>query len=135
MKDGKLPHPSIFLFHQPLFAHGDFGLHVLHCKVSLEYCLYGQGDFFTGFIRVSNYTPHKRVFVRYTLDNWSSSVDVTANLTHKNYKEERSDRFVFDLPYHNPGYTEFAICYESEGAGTWWDNNHGKNYRVGLSYD
>lgn len=135
MKDGKLPHPTIFQFHQPLFALGDFALQVLHHKVSLEYCLYGNGDCFTGFIRVHDSVPCKRVFLRYTLDNWTCYTDVSANLIKENFREENSHRFVFDLPYHNPGYTEFAVCCESRDGGVWWDNNHSKNYRVGLSYD
>ena len=91
--------------------------------------MYGNGNVFTGFVRVSGFVRVKRVFIRFTLDEWKSCADVSADLV---FRRDQSNRYVLDLPYFNPGYTEFALCVESEDGRSWWDNNSGKNYRVGL---
>ncbi len=82
---------------------------------------------------MSDSVPAKRLFVHYTLDEWKSCADVSANLIKTNYKREQTNKYVFDLPYFNSGCTDFALCLESKDGRTWWDNNSGKNYRVGQS--
>ncbi len=94
--------------------------------------MYGNGNVFTGFVRVSGFVRVKRVFSRFTLDEWKSCADVSADLVKKFFRRDQSNRYVLDLPYFNPGYTEFALCVDSEDGRSWWDNNSGKNYRVGL---
>lgn len=134
-KDGKLPHPCIFTqFAQPLFYHGDFPLHVSVHKISLEFCIYGSGTEFTAFVRVTDSLSVRSVFARYTVDDWRSSIDVDADLVQKHYKEEDSDRYVCDMAYFNPGTTEFALCVKTTEGRELWDNNSGRNYKVGLTY-
>ncbi|XP_064394823.1 uncharacterized protein LOC135342069 isoform X1 [Halichondria panicea] len=133
--DTKLSSPTIFQFDHPLFREGCFASRVHRKKISLEYCLYGCGNEFTGFVRVSDSVSAKKLFVFYTLDEWKSCTDVSATLIRTNYKGEQMNRYAFDLPYFNPGCTDFALCLESEDGKSWWDNNYGKNYRVGLDYN
>lgn len=68
-----------------------------------------------------------QVFVRYTLDEWSTQEDTPAE------QQEGSNTYIFQLPCHNPGNTEFALCVLSEDGGEWWDNNEYQNYTVGLN--
>ena len=83
----------------------------------------------TGIVVVRNITYEKRVFVRYTIDNWKSHSDLdTFYIT--NTGEGSFDRFSFTLSL--PASTnclEFAICYDTPTA-QYWDNNDGVNYRV-----
>lgn len=134
VKDGKFPSPSIFQFDQPQHSEGDLALRVQRLKISLEYCMCGSTNEFSGFVRVSDSVTVKHVFARYTCDEWVSHTDVPANLNAKNYREEQSDRYVFDMPFCNSGYTDFCLCVESVDGEVWWDNNFGNNYRVGLNY-
>ena len=133
--DTKFSSPTIFQFDHPLFREGCFASRVHRKKISLEYCLYGCGNEFTGFVRVSDSVLAKKLFVHYTLDEWKSCADISATLIRTNYKGEQTNRYAFDLPYFNPGCTDFALCLESEDGKSWWDNNSGKKYRVGLDYN
>ena len=116
---------SPFQFHQPAFCDEDFNLKVLQSKVSLEYCVHGRSKSFLGFVLVHNEAYHKKVFIRYTHDNWATFHDAEAHWMCS-CSEGASDRFRFTLPMME---TDFAICYVVNGQEH-WDNNHGHNYHV-----
>ena len=135
VRDGKLPHPCLFAqFNQPLLYARDFPLRVRMHKISLEYCIYGFCTEFTAFVRVLNSIAVQCVFARFTVDDWRSCTDVQASLVTKMFRGENSDRYVCDIPYINPGPTEFALCVKTKD-NEWWDNNSSKNYRVGIIYN
>ena len=71
---------------------GDFDQRVCREKVLLELCVHGQNDTLSGFIRVANITYYKKVFVRFTYDDWSTT-EVVANY----YGDYATDQFLFDL--------------------------------------
>ena len=108
----------------------DFDQRVSMEKVVLEFCVHGHNNFLSGFIRVANVTYHKNVFVRYSYDGWSSHRDVKASYT-MSYTDCNADQFSFEIPLKQL-FTclEFVICYETDGRGTFWDNNEGKCYTV-----
>ncbi|RXM31157.1 Protein phosphatase 1 regulatory subunit 3D [Acipenser ruthenus] len=129
----RTPTQSNFLetqFVNPLQAPG-FLERVQQMKVSLE--TVGTDDFsINGVIRVLNISFEKKVFVRYTLDNWLSFMDVPASYIY-NSSNGTTDRFSFKLitpTFQESGGTlQFAIKY-CVGVEEYWDNNKGNNYKI-----
>ena len=108
----------------------DFDQRVCREKVLLEFCVHGHNDTLSGYIRVANITYHKKVFVRFTYDDWSTTEEVVANY-NKSYGDYATDQFSFDLTLKKEfTLMQFIIGYESEGHGTLWDNHRGKSYGV-----
>ena len=108
----------------------DFDQLVSKVKVLLEFCVHGHNDLLSGFIRVANITYHKNVFLRFSYDGWSSYDDVRASHCFS-YTECSTDQFSFEIPLRQLFSTlEFVIGYETDGCGTFWDNNGGKCYTV-----
>ena len=108
----------------------DFDQRISREKVLLEFCVHGHNDLLSGFIRVANITYHKNVFVRFSYDGWSSHDDVKASHCFS-YTEYNTDKFSFEIPLRRYFTTlEFVIGYETDGCGTYWDNNGGKCYTI-----
>lgn len=85
-----------------------------------------------GHIKVKNLAYEKRLFVRYTLDNWSSYQETSA---HYVYACSTADLDTFKFEIFIPEdlekdiKIEFAICYQVLGL-QFWDNNCGDNFRL-----
>lgn len=92
-----------------------------------------DGKSLRGIVRVKNLSFHKWVAVRFTLDNWQTVSEVSAE--HLQSFSATVDRFVFgiklqDLLARIEEKTMFvAIRYTVDGREI-WDNNGGDNYRV-----
>ncbi|EDO47072.1 predicted protein [Nematostella vectensis] len=118
---------------QPSSRH-DWNKHSIQRKVSLENAFVGgnNGMVLVGLIRVWNIAYEKKVFVRYSTDNWSSYVDLPAEFMSQSH-EGTIDKYVFKLlaPVGLAvGDTiEFAVCY-CVNEQKHWDNNKGNNYIV-----
>ncbi|XP_072926475.1 protein phosphatase 1 regulatory subunit 3D [Hemitrygon akajei] len=85
-----------------------------------------------GLIRVSNIAFEKQVVVRYTLNQWTSFVDIVAS--HSSHSPDgQTDNFFFKLItplfLDMGGTMQFAIRYLVAGQ-EFWDNNKGLNYHV-----
>uniref|UniRef100_A0A0N5APC5 CBM21 domain-containing protein n=1 Tax=Syphacia muris TaxID=451379 RepID=A0A0N5APC5_9BILA len=98
------------------------------CLKSIE----TRGSNITGTIIVVNYNYRKEVYVRYTLDNWNSYIEVAGMYINGNVTEN-IDMFSFSLflPQSLPvGVNcEFCLRYKCDGK-EYWDNNDGHNYSV-----
>ncbi|MEE6499904.1 hypothetical protein FKM82_003630 [Ascaphus truei] len=86
----------------------------------------------SGELRVLNLSFEKEVTVRYTVDSWGTSYEVTATYL-RGCSDRYTDRFSFKLLcpalLTKEGELEFAIRYRVCGA-EYWDNNDGGNYKV-----
>lgn len=132
---------------------------LLECVISQQRPVFLENMFLSvdkkyllGQVAVSNMSFEKSVNVRYTLDNWSTVVEILAVyipdspsiLRNNNY-----DRFMFKIsldlflngfhPTQNSQSSsaeelssELCIKYSVPGMET-WDNNDGKNYQFTLS--
>ena len=92
----------------------------------------GVGGVMTGRVRVFNVAFEKRVFVRYTTDDWATWQEVEgSHLGDQNdwgFRIEGLGESVGSLP----GLVRYAVRYES-GQGVWWDNNTGQDYQHVLA--
>ncbi|KAJ8411280.1 hypothetical protein AAFF_G00172860 [Aldrovandia affinis] len=84
-----------------------------------------------GIVRVLNLCYDKTVYVRTSLDGWSSHFDIQAEFVPGSSDGE-TDRFTFSLtlapPFQQDGArVEFCLRYETS-FGTFWANNNGMNY-------
>ncbi|XP_036375542.1 uncharacterized protein ppp1r3ab [Megalops cyprinoides] len=84
-----------------------------------------------GIIRVLNLCYSKAVYVRTTLDSWSTHFDLLAEFVPGS-SDGQTDRFMFKLtlvpPFEREGArVEFCIRYET-AVGSFWANNKGMNY-------
>lgn len=84
-----------------------------------------------GVIRVLNVSFLKAVYVRTTLDSWSSHFDLLAEYIPSS-SESPTDCFSFKLtlipPFGEQGArVDFCLRYETP-VGTFWANNNNKNY-------
>ena len=93
-----------------------------------------------GSLLVRNITYRKTVMARYTVDDWETVNDV---LAWYDGNKEGWDRFKFSISLGGEGLQERVVWLvgkyaggvgegESGDAVVWWDNNEGKNYRVGF---
>lgn len=84
-----------------------------------------------GVIRVLNVSFSKAVYVRATLDTWSSHFDLLAEYM-AGHSDSQTDRFSFKLtlvpPFGPQGArVDFCLRYETP-VGTFWANNNNANY-------
>lgn len=84
-----------------------------------------------GVVRVLNVSFSKAVYVRTTLDTWSSHFDLLAEYM-PGHSDSRTDCFSFKLtlvpPFGPQGArVDFCLRYETS-AGTFWANNNDANY-------
>ena len=98
-------------------------------NVALEKC--GARDrTVTGIILINNIDFRKRVFIRYTVNSWSTFSDTDATYLPIKSSPPHLDRFMFTL--HLPQRRrelEFCICFAVNSL-EYWDNNEGRNYKV-----
>nr|DBA16981.1 TPA: hypothetical protein GDO54_002502 [Pyxicephalus adspersus] len=120
---------------EPLFTNpvtrSDFLELVRQRKVCLE-TLHTDPFSISGDLRVLNLSYEKEVMVRYTVDSWKTSNEVTAGY-QRGFSDRFTDRFSFKLLcptlLNKEGMLEFAIRYWVCGT-EYWDNNDGANYKV-----
>ncbi|KAJ8259409.1 hypothetical protein GJAV_G00168950 [Gymnothorax javanicus] len=112
-------------------------LAVRNNKIEMEHISIVEGDplSFTGLIRVLNICFNKSVYVRFTMDGWSTFFDYPADYVQGSNDVE-TDQYSFKLcfaaPYTKHGSKiEFVLRYETP-EGDYWANNGGKNYAVVL---
>lgn len=87
--------------------------------------------------QVRNLSFHKSVYIRFTINNWTSYEDIEGEFvpsltTATGASYNIYDTFTFSLPL--PGSTqadklEFCVCFRSD-KGEFWDNNNKKNYVI-----
>lgn len=90
---------------------------------------------FCGVIRVLNISFNKAVYIRCTMDSWSSYYDHPAEYVQGS-NDGDTDQFSFKLCFAPPYIThgsriEFVIRYETS-EGDYWANNSKMNYVVTL---
>ncbi|TPX60067.1 hypothetical protein SpCBS45565_g07591 [Spizellomyces sp. 'palustris'] len=101
-----------------------------------------EGRIVTGNVLVRNLDFGKTVVIRYSIDGWTSSNDIKAvfaNIVSQSTIDFCGmDRFVFKIDLNREfgtsavnGKVEFAIRFDVKGE-SFWDNNGGQNYSVGL---
>ncbi|KAG8771615.1 hypothetical protein FRC12_003511 [Ceratobasidium sp. 428] len=96
-----------------------------------------------GTVLVRNVAFGKSVVVRYTTDNWETASEIMAGYSSSlppgiipGGFNASWDKFTFtikldDIERNLPNRTLFCVVrYDAHGAGEWWDNNNGQNYRV-----
>ncbi|XP_020910911.1 protein phosphatase 1 regulatory subunit 3B-like [Exaiptasia diaphana] len=85
-----------------------------------------------GNIKVKNLAYEKRLFIRYTKDNWATYQETAASYVYGS-STGSVDTFKFELAIsedlEKDIKIEFAICYQVLGTRI-WDNNCGDNYRL-----
>ncbi|VDO44938.1 unnamed protein product [Haemonchus placei] len=84
-----------------------------------------------GTIKVSNIAFEKKVFVRYTTNNWQSYMDRQATYQPSTSKVYDTFTFEVELPKatDKAKRLEFCICYIANGCEH-WDSNGGENYKL-----
>ncbi|EJD03811.1 uncharacterized protein FOMMEDRAFT_27679 [Fomitiporia mediterranea MF3/22] len=108
-----------------------------------------------GSVVVRNIAFAKEVAVRFTLDDWQTTSEVLCKhvislpslpppFPHPHTEGDRAvpvtpwDRFSFIINLEDferklhEKTMWFVVRYTCPGVGEWWDNNNGKNYRVGF---
>lgn len=105
---------------------------VIRQRVKFERLLKTRSDHVIGYVRVANLSPRKRVFVRYTRNNWETTLEVEGHWVET--VEGITDKFIFLLPFPTDwsGTIKFAICYELSDCQH-WDDNQGENYEVWVT--
>jgi len=117
-------------------------------KINLD-CIYSNGNKLNGTLRVLNLSYHKRVYLRYSLDKWTTFHDLNCDYlinNSLNASHSNTDIFTFSLELtkeiiqdalkntqNSMINIEFALCYEADSNHTYWDNNNDKNYQYNLS--
>ncbi|XP_068169005.1 protein phosphatase 1 regulatory subunit 3A-like [Antennarius striatus] len=130
-KDGEEYFLSPITFSLPLSSEEQFRK-VQEQKVELEAIELVPGTtILKGVIRVLNISFHKAVYVRTTLDAWSSHFDLLAEYIPGS-SDSLTDCFLFKLtlvpPFGTHGIrVEFCLRYETP-VGTFWANNTNRNY-------
>lgn len=109
----------------------DFQDRVSAGKVLLE-SVHADEFCISGVVRVLNLAFEKSVYLRYTLNNWTSYTDILAfYIPHSN--DGKTDQFSFKIITPTflefGGTLQFAIKY-CVGGCEFWDNNSGNNYKV-----
>ncbi|KAM8830399.1 uncharacterized protein ACB058_018702 isoform 1-T1 [Synchiropus picturatus] len=106
-------------------------------KVEVEKlsCVESEPLAFTGIVRVLNISFHKAVYIRSTMDNWTSYFDHPAEYVQGSCDGD-TDQFSFRLSFAPPFIThgsriEFVVRYETSD-GDFWANNSSMNYVVTL---
>lgn len=86
-----------------------------------------------GTIRVNNCSFHKKVFVKFTIDQWRTSSIINAYYS-RHYFDNNTDVFQFKMtiPISSSKNISFVICYFINGE-KFWDNNHTQNYNLDIT--
>ena len=100
-------------------------------KVLLENCVVDDKNLtITGTVRVANISYHKKIVVRYTVNNWLTNTDIQGSYV-QNSNDGPTDRFSFSISvpdYFSVGSRlQFCIHFLADGA-EYWDSNYGGNY-------
>jgi len=102
----------------------------------------------TGTVLIRNVAYNKRAFVRFTVDSWETTSEVSGEYighlaslppvlySHSHETANGWDRLGFSL--HLERYGQWlvgailllAVGFEAPGVGQWWDNNGGENYSI-----
>lgn len=102
--------------------------------VSLENILVSDNRV-AGSVRVLNHVFEKRVFVRYTTDQWRTHREVACRFVNNELTGAMTemDSFAFDFTGPTPDKPEheirFCVRYEA-GNDEFWDNNDGEDYAI-----
>jgi hypothetical protein len=116
-------------------------------QVALE-SIFTRGVTAYGTVRVNNCSFHKRVFIKFTIDQWRTCSIINAyHLMH--YSDNNTDSFQFELTIpedkllllssksSKPSSSIssmtilFAICYCANGQ-EFWDNNYSRDYSLEI---
>eukprot|EP00095_Tigriopus_kingsejongensis_P012103 maker-scaffold747_size103044-snap-gene-0.19 protein:Tk12103 transcript:maker-scaffold747_size103044-snap-gene-0.19-mRNA-1 annotation:"glycogen-binding subunit 76a-like isoform x1" len=99
-------------------------------KVCLENAFTAHRAAIQGTIRVRNISFQKTVGVRYSYNDWQTSVDIAARYLNDSC-DGISDKFTFYILLPAPLYAghklQFCIRYQTD-TEEFWDNNDGGNY-------
>ena len=88
-----------------------------------------------GSVYVRNVAPEKNVVVRFTLNNWATFSDLSADWKESiggTTEHPDDDRFSFVIPIPSANWSgtiEFAVRCCVAGQ-TSWDNNNERNYTI-----
>ncbi|KAL6723133.1 hypothetical protein Aduo_018168 [Ancylostoma duodenale] len=120
------------LFKQPASEYVRFRETLEKDRVSLEnVVLKPDSSKIVGTIKVANIAFEKKVFIRYTTNNWQSYMDRQATFQPSTSKVY--DTFTFEIELPRPTdkakRMEFCICYIANGSEN-WDSNGGENYKL-----
>ncbi|XGW32955.1 hypothetical protein V3C99_017456 [Haemonchus contortus] len=120
------------LFKQPASEYVRFRETLAKDRVSLENVVVKpDSSKIVGTIKVSNIAFEKKVFVRYTTNNWQSYMDRQATYQPSTSKVYDTFTFEVELPKatDKAKRLEFCICYIANGCEH-WDSNGGENYKL-----
>ncbi|KAI9508814.1 putative phosphatase regulatory subunit-domain-containing protein [Russula earlei] len=97
------------------------------------------GTTIEGVVRVRNIAFEKWIAVRFTLDNWQTTSEVTARYK-ESFLDGTIDRFVFsiklaDVLARAEEKTLFLAVRYSVAGREIWDNNNGRNYQVRVGHE
>lgn len=106
---------------------------LLHSLTTSENTVYG-------IVSVVNHSFVKKVYVRYSFNDWASHIEQEGNYmlgSHDN--ESNTDKFTFTIYGNRSDFIQnspilfhprlfFAIRFETDDGRIFWDNNNGKNY-------
>lgn len=132
-KDAQDCGPGLVLdFTQPAADYLDLRNRLKAQQVCLETCSV-QERLLSGSIQVRNLCFDKSVSVRITFDSWRSFQDVPCLHLNNVYGCPDTDTFSFSVLVPDvlepSSRVEFCIQYQTRDH-TFWDNNHGNNYRL-----
>lgn len=110
---------------------------------SLYYNSYTNQTTLSGSVDIRNLAYNKKVDIIYTTDNWQTTRVASARYVGPLYQVGYSqfinspnkhgiERWTFLEYLGNASQVEFAVSY-TVGGQTYWDNNHGANYRLSLN--
>ncbi|KAJ1374669.1 hypothetical protein KIN20_037404 [Parelaphostrongylus tenuis] len=120
------------LFKQPASEYIRFRETLEKDRVSLEnVVIKANSSKLIGTIKVANIAFEKKVFVRYTSNNWQSYMDRLATYQPSTSRVYDTFTFELDLPTvsDKSNRLEFCICYIANGSEH-WDSNCGNNYKM-----
>lgn len=86
-----------------------------------------------GTVRVRNIAFEKCVATRFTTDDWTTISESHARYVGPSHTHSTWDLFAFTIPLQAPRTLLLAVRYSVPGAGEWWDNNGGANFRIVLA--
>ncbi|XP_032526127.1 protein phosphatase 1 regulatory subunit 3C [Danaus plexippus] len=125
-------------FPQPASNYLEFRRSITENCISLENVIIKQNECAVdGTVKVKNLDFNKEVFVRATLDGWSSHEDTYCEFVESGPANQNGvssyDTFGFrlQLPIHSRR-LDFCVCYRCQGS-EYWDNNNGSNYTIEKS--
>ncbi|XP_051542656.1 protein phosphatase 1 regulatory subunit 3D-like [Myxocyprinus asiaticus] len=113
---------------------GDLETRLTRCCVALESVTVTQFDV-RGIVRAMSTSNRREVGVRYTFNDWLSSVDAQAILMPTEHKThgERFSFTVYTPPFLDPSASVHFAVYMKDDNCEFWDNNDGLNYSLKYS--